>query len=118
MSGARSTIRFGQAMIQPVTHIPPVMDYTFFKKPLPIEVPAPPKGWKSPAATSTPLSKAMLKPSLDDLDTSEPMVDLTEVGDDDDDDDEMFAPCRMDSSKLRGTHESSKQWGSPPAKKV
>ena len=31
MSTSRSTIRFGQAMIQPITHVPPVVDY-FFKK--------------------------------------------------------------------------------------
>ena len=37
---------------------------------------------------------------------------------DDDDDDGMFTPHKMDSSKLRDVCESSKQWGSPPAKKV
>ena len=51
-STGRSTIRFGQAVIQPITHVPPAVDYTFFKKPLPIEVPAPPTGWKSPGASS------------------------------------------------------------------
>ena len=29
----RSTIRFGQVMIQPITFTPPAMDYPFFKKP-------------------------------------------------------------------------------------
>ena len=38
-SSGRPTIKFGQAVIQPVTHVPPAMDYTFFKKPLPIKVP-------------------------------------------------------------------------------
>ena len=30
----RLTICFGQAVIQPITHVPPAVDYTFFKKPL------------------------------------------------------------------------------------
>ena len=77
MSSGRSTIKFGQAMIQPITHVPPAMDYTFFKKPLPIEVAAPLKGWGTPGATSSPLSKVPPKSSLDDLDTAEPVVDLT-----------------------------------------
>ena len=101
-----------------MTHVLPATDYTFFKKPSPIKVPTPPQGWKSPSATSTPLSKATLKPSLDDLDTSEPLVDLTEVGDDHDDEDEMSTPWWMESSKSRGTHRSSRGWGSPPAKKA
>ena len=62
------------------------------------------------------MSKAPPKSSLDDLDTTKSMVDLTVLIEDDDD--ETFAPCKMDSSKLRETHGSSKQWGSPPAKKA
>ena len=57
-SGSALTIRFGQAMVQPINHVPPAVDYTFFKKPLPVEVPTPPTGWKSPGATSTPVSMA------------------------------------------------------------
>ena len=38
--------------------------------------------------------------------------------DDDDDDDGMFTPHKMDSSKIRDVHKSSKWWGSPPAKKA
>ena len=115
-STSRSTIKFGQAVIQPVTHMPPPMDYTFFKKPLPIEVGAPSKGWGTLRATSSPMSKAPPKSSLDDLDTAESMVDLAVLVEDDDD--ETFAPCKMDSSKLKDTHRSSKWWGSPPAKKA
>ena len=40
-STSRSTIKFGQAVIRPVTFMPPAMDYTFFKKPLSIDVLAP-----------------------------------------------------------------------------
>ena len=75
-SSSRSTIKFGQAMTLPVTHMPPATDYTFFKKPLPIKVAAPPKGWGTPGTTSSPLSKVPPKLSLDDLDTAEPVVDL------------------------------------------
>ena len=113
---SRSTIRFGQAIIWPVTHMLPAVDYTFFRKPLSIEVPAPPKGWESPGATSTPMSKAPPKSSLDDLDTPESMVDLMGLGEDHDD--ETFTPHNTDSSKSRETHRSSKWWGSPPAKKA
>ena len=77
VSSGRPTIKFGQAMIWPVTHVPPAIDYTFLKKPLPIEVPAPPKGRGTSGATSSPMSKVPPKSSLDDLDTAEPMVDLT-----------------------------------------
>ena len=65
MPASRSTIRFGQAVIWPVTHVLPAVDYTFFRKPLPIKVPAPPKGWESLGATSTPMSEATPKSSLD-----------------------------------------------------
>ena len=40
----RSTIKFGQAVIQPVTFAPPTMDYSFFKKPVSTNVPAPQRG--------------------------------------------------------------------------
>ena len=56
---------------------------------------------------------------LDNPDITKPLVDLAVlIEDDDDDDDEMFTPHKMDSSKLRDVCKSSKQWGSPPAKKV
>ena len=86
-STARSTIRFGKAMIQPITHVLPAVDYDFFKKPLPIEVPAPPMGWKSPGAFSTPLSKPPLQSSWEDFNKAEPTIDLTELNED-----ETFTP--------------------------
>ena len=116
---SRSTIRFGLAIIHPVTHIPPAIDYTIFKKPLPVKVPTPLRGWKTPRATSTHTSKASPKSSLDNLDTPESMVDLTGLGDDDDEEEEEdFTPHQTDSSKLRETHGSSKWWGSPLANKA
>ena len=102
----RSTIRFGQAVIWPITLVLPAVDYTFFRKPLPIEVPTPPRRWECPGASSTPMSKATPKLSLDDLDTPESMVDLTRLSEDHDD--ETFTPCKTDSLKLRETHRSSK----------
>ena len=102
VSSSRPTIRFGQVMIQPITFVPPATDYTIFKKPLSINVPTPQKGWGTPSASSSPISKAPPKSSLDDLDTTKSMADLVVViEDDDDDDDETFAPCRTQSSKLR-----------------
>ena len=45
MATGRSTIKFGQAVIQPVTFAPPTTHYSFFKKPISTNVPAPQKGW-------------------------------------------------------------------------
>ena len=53
----RSTIKSGQAVIQPVTFVPLVMDYSFFKKPISTDVPAPQRGWGAPSASSSPLLK-------------------------------------------------------------
>ena len=86
--------------------MPPAVDYTFFRKPLPIEVPAPPKRWESLGAASTPMSKAPPKSSLDGLDAPESMVDLTGLSEDHDD--ETFTPHKTDSSKSREAHGSSK----------
>ena len=97
-------------------HVPPATDYTFFKKPLSTDVPAPQKGWGTPSASNSPISKVPPKLSLDDPDATKSMLDLAMLIEDDDD--ETFAPHKTDSSKLRETHRSSKQWGSPPAKKA
>ena len=96
--------------------MPPAMDYTFFKKPLSINVLAPQKGWGTPSASSSPMSKVPPKLSLDDLDTTKSMVDLAVLIEDDDN--ETFAPHKTDSSKSRETHGGYKWWGSPPAKKA
>ena len=113
----RSTIRFGQAMIRPITFMPPATDYPFFKDPLSINVPAPLKGWGAPSASSSPISKEPPTLPLDDLDTTKSMADLAVLVEDDDDD-ETFTPHKTDSLKSRDTHGSSKWRGSPPAKKV
>ena len=97
-STSKSIIKFGQAMIWPITHMLPATDYTFFKKPLPIEGTLHlPKGWGTLGATSSPMSQAPPKSSLNNLDTAKSMVDLMVLVEDDDD--ETFAPCKMNSSK-------------------
>ena len=53
----RFTIKFGKAMIRPITFAPPTMDYSFFKKPVSTNVPTPQKGWGAPSASSSPLLK-------------------------------------------------------------
>ena len=87
--------------------MPPAMDYSFIKKPLSIDVLTPQKGWGTPSASSSPISKVPPKSSLDDLDTTKSMADLVVVIEDDDDD-ETFAPHRIQFSKSRETHVSSK----------
>ena len=54
---------------------------------------------------------------LDNPDTTKPLADLA-VLIEEEDDNKMFTPHKMDSSKLRDSHGSSKWQGSPPAKKV
>ena len=93
------TIHFGQAVIQPITYVPPTVDYTF-KKPLPTTAPT---GWKSPGATSTPVSKAPPQSLLEGLDTTEPTMDLMGF-----DDDETFTPHKTDRPRPEETHRSSK----------
>ena len=113
MATGRSTIRFGQAVIWPITFMPSATDYPFFKKPLSIDVPAPQKGWGAPSASSSPISKEPPTLPLDDLDTTKSMADLA-VLIEDDDDDETFTPHKTDSLKSRDTHGSSKWRGITP----
>ena len=112
-SATRSTIRFSQAVIWPITHVSPAVDFGFFKKPLPTEVPTPPMGWKSLGASSTPLAKPPLQSSGEDLNKMDPPVDLMGC-----EDDKLFAPHKESSSKSKEVHGSSKWWGSPPAKRA
>ena len=107
----RSTIRFGQAVnavIWPITHISPAVDFSFFKKPLPVEVPMSPMRWKSLGASSTPLSKPSIQTLWKDLNRTD-LVDLMGCEDDD-----MFTPCKEGSSKLKEAHGSSKCMESQP----
>ena len=113
-SAMRSTIRFSQAIIWPITHVSPAVDLSFFKKPLPAEVSTPPVGWKSLGASSTPWVKTPLEALEEDLDKTEPTVDLMGCNDDG----ESLTPHKERSSRLKEVQGSSKHQGSPPAKKA
>ena len=121
----RSTIKFGQAVIQPITFMQPAMDYPFFKKPASTHVSTPQKVWGTPSACSSPLLKESHTSPQDTPDltksSTDPSVLMEDEGgndDDDDDDDEAPAPDRVGSSNIQGVRESSKQQESPPAKKA
>ena len=121
MVTGRSTIKFGQAMIQPITFLQPAMDYPFFKKPVSTNVSTPQKGWGTPSACSSPLLKEPCTPQdTPDLTKSltDPSVLIKDEGGNDDDDGEVPAHDMMGSSNIKGVHESSKQQESPPTKKA
>ena len=110
----RSTIRFGQAVIWPVTFTQPALDYPFFKKPASTPISTPQKGWGTPDACSSPLLKESHASPEDTPDltksSTEPSVVIEDVvGGDDDDEDEVPAPDRLGSSKVKGVCETSKQ---------
>ena len=109
----RSTIKFGQAVIQPITFMQPAMDYPFFKKPVSTHVSTPQKGWGPPSACSSPLLKEPHMSPQDTLDLTKSLTDpsvlIKDEGGNDDDDDEAPAPNRMGSSNVKGVCESSKQ---------
>ena len=110
----RSTIKFGQAVIQPVTFTQPALDYPFFKKPASTPVSTPQKVWGTPDAHSSPLLKESRTSPEDTPDlaksSTEPSVVIEDVvGKDDDDEDEVPAPDRSGSSNVKGIHKTSKQ---------
>ena len=92
--------------------MPPATDYSFFKKPVSTNVPAPQKGWGAASASSSPLLKEphMSPPDTQDITKSlTDLVALTEDDDGNDDDDGTFAPGKTDPSGTRDIHEGSKQ---------
>ena len=112
MVTGRSTIKFGQAVIQPVTFAPPTMDYSFFKKPVSTNVPAPQRGWGAPSASSSPLLKEPHTSPPDTPDITKSLTDplvLTKDDDGNDDDDGMLTPGKTDPSNIRDGHKGSKQ---------
>ena len=112
MVTGRSTIKFGQAMIQPVTFTQPAMDYPFFKKPVSTNVPTPQKRWGTPSVCSSPLLKEPHMSPQDTLDLTKSLTDPSVITEDeggDGDDDEMPTPDRMDLSNIKDVCESSKQ---------
>ena len=123
MVAGRSTIKFGQAVIWPVTFTQPALDYPFFKKPASTPISTPQKGWGTPDACSSPLLKesCMSPEDIPDLTKSptEPLVVIEDVvGNNDGNDDEAPVPDRSGSSNVKGICETSRQQESPPAKKA
>ena len=110
----RSTIKFGQAVIRPVTFMQPALDYPFFKKPASTPISKPQKGWGTPDAHSSPLLKES-RTSPEDIpdptkSPTEPSVVIKDmVGDNDDNDNEAPAPDRSASSNMKGIRETSRQ---------
>ena len=109
----RSTIKFGQAVIWPVTFTQPALDYPFFRKPASTPISMPQKGWGTPDACSSPLLKESHVSPEDTPDltksSAEPSVVIKDVVGDDDDEDEAPAPDRLGSLNVKSAHESSKQ---------
>ena len=112
MVAGRSTIKFGQAMIQPVTFTQPGLDHPFFKKPASTPMSTPQKGSGTPDACSSPLLKESCVSPVDTPDltksSAEPSVVIEDVVGDDDED-EVPALDRLGSSNMKSARESSKQ---------
>ena len=108
MVAGRSTIRFGQAMIQPVTFTQP--GYPLFKKPASTPMSTPQNGWGTPDAHSSPLLKESSASPEDTPDltksSADPLVIIEDVVDDED---EASALDKSGSSNVKSAHESSKQ---------
>ena len=104
----KSTIRFGQAVIWPVTFTQP--GYPLFKKPASTPMSTPQKGWGTPDARSSPLLKESSASPEDTPDltksSAEPLVIIEDVVGDED---EVPAPDKSDSSNVKSVCESSKQ---------
>ena len=112
MGSGKSTIKFGQAVIQPVTFMQPAMDYPFFKKPASTNVPTPQRGWGAPSASSLPLLKEPHMSPQDTLDLTKSLTKPSVITEDkggDDNDDDAPASDGMDSLKVKDVHKSSKQ---------
>ena len=103
-----STIRFSQAVIQPVTVTQP--GYPLFKQPTSTPMSTPQKGCGTPYARSSPLLKESSTSPEDPPDlTKSSVVPLAIIEDVIDDDDEASAPDKLGSSSVKSTHRSSKQ---------
>ena len=96
------------------------MDYSFFKKPVSTNVPAPQRGWGVPSASSSPLLKEPHTSPPDTPDITKSPTDpsvLTKDEGGNDGNDRMPTPGRTDSTNIGDVCKGSKQQESPPAKK-
>ena len=112
MVAARSTIKFGQVVIWPVTFMQPGLDHSFFKKPASTPVSMPQKGWGTPDARSSPLLKESCvspegTPDLTKSSAEPSVVNEDVVGNDDED--EVPALDRSVLLNVKSAHESPKQ---------
>ena len=110
----RSTIKFGQAVIRPVTFTQPTLDYPFFKKPTSTPISTPQKGWGTPDACSSPLLQGSRTspedtPNITKSPTEPSVVIKDVVGDDGDDEDEAPAPDRLGLLNVKEVCETSHQ---------
>ena len=103
-----STIRFGQAVIWPVTVMQP--GYPLFKQPASTPMLTPQKGCGTPYARSSPLLKESSASPEDPPDlTKSSAVPSMIIEDVVDDEDEVPAPNRSGLSSMKSGRESSKQ---------
>ena len=103
-----STIRFGQAMTQPVASTQP--GYPFFKQPASTPISTPQKGCGTLYAHSSPLLKESSASPEDTPDLTRPSAAPSVIIEDViDDDDEASVPDKSSSSNMKSTHGSSKQ---------
>ena len=117
----RFTIKFGQAVIRPVTFTQPGPDHPFFKKPTGTPVSMPQKGWGTPDACSSPLLKESCASTVGTPDLTKSSAEQLVVIEDvvgDDNEDKAPVLNRSISSNVKSARESSKQQESPPAKKA
>ena len=103
MFTTRSTIRFGQAMIQP--HYPCITScrLCLLQEALACQGACTSNGMEVSRGPFTPLSKPPLQSSWEDLNNAEPTIDLTELNED-----ETFTPHKGSSSRLKEAHGSLK----------
>ena len=103
-----STIKFGQAMTQPVVSMQP--GYPFFKQPMSTPISTPQKGCGTPYACSSPLLKESSTSPEDTPVLTRPSAAPSVIIEDViDDDDEASVPDKSRSSNVKSTHGSSKQ---------
>ena len=103
-----STIKFGQAVTQPVTSTQP--GYPFFKQPASTPILTPQKGCGTPYACSSPLLKESSTSPEDTPVLTRPSAAPSVIIEDViDNDDEASVPDKSRSLNVKSTHGSSKQ---------
>ena len=108
MVAGSSTIKFGQAVTQPIASMQP--GYPFFKQPTSTPILTPQKGCGTPYAHSSPLLKESSASPEDTPDLIRPSAAPSVIIEDViDDDDKASVPDKSSSSNMKSTYGSSKQ---------